>query len=108
MALQSFHGHQVGVPSGVSVAGISQVTQVSDGQEYGQISRAKDSTGELASIFFSKGTHSSEISGYTSTFGAPALGGPIFGVGGTQKIMQSQLQASNQDFAKVTVTGKGM
>jgi uncharacterized protein YlxW (UPF0749 family) len=107
MALSSFNGTQVGV-SGVSVPGISVVTQVSDGQEYGQISRAKDSDGELKSIFMSKGTYTSEVTGYTSAIAAPALGQSITGVGGTQKVMQSQLQASNQDFAKVTVTGKGL
>lgn len=107
MALSSFNGAQVGV-SGVSVIGISVVTQVSDGQEYGQISRAKNGDGELATIFMSKGTYTSEISGYTNAIAAPALGNDITGVQGAQKVMQSQLQASNQDFAKVSVTGKGL
>lgn len=107
MALQSFNGKNVGA-DGVTVSGITNVTQVTDTEEYGNISRAKGSDGEVKAVFMSKGTYTSQVSGYTSTIAAPALGGDINGVGGNQRIMSSQLEASNQDFAKVTVTGKGI
>jgi len=107
MALQTFNGAEIGV-SGVSVPGISQITSVSSGEEYGNISRAKKSDGELGAIFMSKGTYTSEVSGYSNAISAPALGGGITGVGGTQKIMSSKVEASNQDFVKVSVSGKGL
>jgi hypothetical protein len=107
MALNSFNGTTAGA-GGVSVNGISVVTQVSEGSEYGNIARAKDSTGEIAAIYMSKGTYTSEVSGYANTFAAPGLGGSISGVAGDQKIMSSKLEASNQDFVKVSVTGKGL
>ena len=107
MALQSFNGKNVGA-DGVSVTGISNVTQVTDTEEYGNIARAKGSDGEIKAAFMSKGTYTSQVSGYTSAIEAPALGGTITGVGGNQRVMSSQLEASNQDFAKVTVTGKGI
>jgi hypothetical protein len=107
MALQSFNDKNVGA-DGVSVTGISNVTQVTDGQEYGNIARAKGSDGEVKAVFMSKGTYTSQVSGYTSTIEAPDLGAGITGVGGQQRVMSSQLEASNQDFAKVTVTGKGI
>lgn len=107
MALQTFNGAAIGV-DGVSVTGMTQITSVSDGQEYGNIARAKKSNGDLGAIFMSKGVHTSEISGYANAVTPVALGGTISGVEGGQKIMSSQLQASNQDFVKVTVTGKGL
>jgi hypothetical protein len=107
MALQSFNG-VTGGTSGITVAGISVVTSSSAGQEYGTTSKAKDADGEVKALFFSKGQYVSQVSGYTGSIGAPALGGGIAGVDGSQKIMSSSLQASNQDFAKVTVTGKGI
>jgi hypothetical protein len=107
MALQSFKGKNVGA-DGVSVTGISNVTQITDTEEYGNIARAKGSDGEIKAVFMSKGTYTSQVSGYTSAIEAPALGGNISGVKGSQRVMSSQLEASNQDFAKVTVTGKGI
>ncbi len=107
MALQSFNGKNVGA-EGVSVTGITNVTQVSDGQEFGNIARAKGPDGEIKAVFMSKGTYTSQVSGYTDAIAAPAPGGDITGVGGQQKVMSSQLEASNQDFARVTVTGKGI
>jgi len=107
MALQTFNGAAIGV-DGVTVTGIQAITSVSDGQEYGNIARAKKSDGELGAIFMSKGTYTSEVSGYSNVISAPALGGTIAGVDGTQRIMSSKLDASNQDFVKVSVTGKGL
>jgi hypothetical protein len=107
MALQSFNG-ETGGTTGITVPGISVVTSSSAGQEYGTTSKAKGADGELKALFFSKGQYVSQISGYTGTIGAPALNAAITGVDGSQKVMSSSLQASNQDFAKVTVTGKGI
>jgi hypothetical protein len=107
MALQSFKGKAVGA-CGVTVAGITNVTNFTDTEEYGNIARAKNCDGDVKAVFMSKGTYSSQVSGYTATIAAPALGGAITGVDGSQRIMSSTLEASNQDFAKVTVTGKGI
>ena len=107
MALSTFNNASIGV-DGVTVSGIDAVTSVSDGQEYGTIARAKKSDGELGAIFMAKGTYTSEVSGYSHAISAPGLGGSISGVGGSQKIMSSKLDASNQDFVKVSVTGKGL
>jgi hypothetical protein len=76
--------------------------------EYGTQQEAKDGAGEIKGILFGKKTVGMEVSGYSGVFSPPALGGDVTVRGLTGKAMSSSLDASTEDFAKVTVTGKAL
>lgn len=76
--------------------------------EYGTKQEAKDGAGEIKGVLFGKKTVAMEVSGYTDAFEPPALGGDITVRGVTGKAMSSNLDASTEDFAKATVSGKAL
>jgi hypothetical protein len=100
-------GAKVGIDSDFSLTGVI-VTQGEGGAEYGTIARAKDSSGKLKAYYFAKGVLTGQVTGYASTLAAPALGGTFKANGKDCTILSSQLQASNQDFVKVTASGKAI
>jgi hypothetical protein len=100
-------GAHIGVSSDYSLSGVV-VTQGEGGAEYGTTARAKGSNGDLKAYYFAKGVYTGQVTGYASTLAAPALGGTFTANGKSCYILSSQLQASNQDFVKVTASGKAL
>lgn len=76
--------------------------------EYGTKQEAKDGDGEIKGVLFGKKTVAMEVNGYTDAFAPPVLGGAIIVRGVTGVAMSSNLNASTEDFAKATVSGKAL
>ena len=97
-----------GFSTAPTCTGISEVTSTTEDDEYGGQAQAKDHTGEVKSVFYYKRIKTGTATGYASSIEAPAIGpSNTLAIGSNNyKIVQSSMQASNQDFAKVSVTGK--
>ena len=93
--------------AGFSVSGIDSLTSVSAGQEYTVNVTAKDTNGEVAAHLYGSEKKNFSAEGYVTGSVAPvALGGAATVAGVSGVVMNSSVQASNEDFAKVTVSGE--
>lgn len=92
---------------GVSATGIDEVTAYSGGSEYSIVVEGKDKEGDIKAVLYGGEVTFCEVEGYSSS-GAPALGGGVTVPGVTNcTIFKSEVIGSNEDFAKVRVTGRG-
>lgn len=89
-----------------SATGIYSVISATNSEEYGATAKAKDASGDIKAAYLYKAIGTVTVNGYASAYEAPALGGTATANGQTGTIMSSNFQASNQDFAKATVTAK--
>jgi hypothetical protein len=92
---------------GVSATGITEVTSYSGGAEYSIVVEGKDKDGDIKAVLYGGETAFCEVEGYSDSANAPALGGTISVGNASCIIFKSEIIGSNEDFAKVRVTGRG-
>lgn len=93
--------------SGFTVAGIDSVTAATAGREYTTNVTAKDTEGEVAAHLYGGERTSFTAEGYVLGAVEPVALGGLASVAGVQGVVtRSNITASNEDFAKVSVEGE--
>ena len=90
--------------TGVTVSGITDVTECSVEEAVGNISRAKDGKGDVKAALISKPKRTMTASGYSTGAGAPALRGPAICPGFSGSIIESSMEATSEDLSKFSIT----
>ena len=94
-------------PSGTAAAGISAVQSAEVTDEYQVNATGKTSGGEVESHAYGDVKHTARVEGLHTAATLPALGDALT-VGGKEVVVtRSSLQASNEDFVKVSIEGEG-
>ena len=89
-----------------SASGISEAISGSYTEEFGGQAKARNHSGNIAAVYMHKAIGTVTVNGYTNAISCPALGGSCSAGGKDGTVTNASFTASNQDFAKATVTGK--
>ena len=107
MALQRKGENWAFGASGVSAAGIVEVTGYTVRREYTTQIEGKDTDGEIGAFLYGGEKYMISVEGYASDGNLPAIGGDLAASGLTGTIMSREITGKNNDFVLVKVDGIG-
>lgn len=93
--------------SGTAAAGISAVQSAEVSDEFTVNVPAKDTGGETVAHAYGDTKHSLRVEGLHTAATLPALGDALTVGGKEGAVMRSSVQASNEDFVKLSIEAEG-
>lgn len=94
-------------PSGAAASDISAVISAEATDEFQVNATAKGADGEVSAHAYGDTKHSLRMEGYHSTAAIPSLGDDLTIAGKSGAVMRATIQASNEDFVKLSVEAEG-
>lgn len=94
-------------PTGTAAADISAVQSAEVTDEYTVNVDAKNTGGETDTHVYGNAKHTARVEGFHTAATLPSLGSALTVGGKEVAVMRSNIQASNEDFVKLSVEGEG-
>lgn len=94
-------------PTGAAASDISAITAAEASQEFQVNVAAKDATGEVVAHAYGDAKNSLRIEGFHSAATLPGVGDDLTVAGKTGVVTRANIQASNEDFVKLSAEAEG-
>lgn len=97
----------IAAPTGTAAAGISALQSVEISDENTVNADAKTTAGETSTHVYGNAKHTARLEGFHTAADLPALGADLTVGGKEVAVMRASVQASNEDFVKISIEGEG-